>query len=178
MGPAALLAPRQARPLSRKTSTPPPSAGGLEKLPRRQLQGLLRSSKDRSAILLGGQKAGRRLLGRTGQIHHLAPLPRRNSAWVTAFNAEKRPRLLRPCLGTSARTRNLRPRPRPRRCRWSANFGFTRTFPKSDDGRPCNIPRVLRRLRQLALTENLGAFVERAMVEEELGRHAPPICSR
>jgi len=134
------------------------------------------SNKDRSAILLGGQKADAAYWDENGKFvtsrHYRAELP----AWVAAFNAEKRAeavfgktwdRLLpanvyEKVQGPDDATGEL------------VNFGLTRVFPKTVDGGKPTLTPAFYSAYDLSpfTTEVLGEFVLRAITEEKLGRHA------
>ena len=134
------------------------------------------SNKDRSAILLGGQKADAAYWDENGKFvtsrHYRAELP----AWVAAFNAEKRAeavfgktwdRLLpanvyEKVQGPDDATGEL------------VNYGLTRVFPKTVDGGKPTLTPAFYSAYDLSpfTTEVLGEFVLRAITEEKLGRHA------
>ncbi|MFM9954794.1 MAG: alkaline phosphatase family protein [Opitutaceae bacterium] len=134
------------------------------------------SNKDRSAILLGGQKADAAYWDENGRFvtsrHYRAELP----AWVAAFNAEKRAeavfgktwdRLLpanvyEKVQGPDDSTGEL------------VNYGLTRVFPKTVDGGKPTLTSAFYSAYDLSpfTTEVLGEFVLRAITEEKLGRHA------
>lgn len=133
------------------------------------------SNKDRSAILLGGQKADGAYwdeIGRFVTSHYYRPeLP----AWVVAFNAENRAaaafgktwdRLLDPAIYDKVQG--------PDDVVGEAiNFGFTRTFPKRMDGGAATItPKFFDAYDNSPFTTvALGEFAQRALVEEKLGHH-------
>jgi predicted AlkP superfamily pyrophosphatase or phosphodiesterase len=134
------------------------------------------SNKDRSAILLGGQQADGAYWDEQGKFvtsrHYRAELP----AWITAFNAEKRAqayfgrtweRLLAPEIYDRVQGPDDV-------VGETVNFGFTRTFPKKvDGGKPAIAPAFFDAYENSPFSsEVLGAFVERALVEEKLGHHA------
>ena len=134
------------------------------------------SNKDRSAILLGGQKADAAYWDENGKFvtsrHYRTELP----AWVAAFNAEKRAeavfgktwdRLLpadvyEKVQGPDDATGEL------------VNHGLTRVFPKTVDGGKPTFTSAFYSAYDLSpfTTEVLGEFVLRAITEEKLGRHA------
>ena len=134
------------------------------------------SNKDRSAILLGGQNADGAYWDEAGKFvtsrHYRAELP----AWVAAFNAEKRAesyfgrvweRLLAPAIYEKVQGPDDVPGE-------TVNFGFTRTFPKKVDGGEAQVSSAFFDAYENSpfSTEVLGAFVQRAIVEEKLGHHA------
>ncbi len=133
------------------------------------------SNKDRSAILLGGHKADGAYWDEVGKFitsrHYRAALP----AWVEAFNAEKRPQaafgqIWERLLDPSVYDRVQGP---DDVIGETVDFGFTRTFPKKiDGGRPAISPAFYDAYENAPISSVvLGAFVERAIVEEKLGRH-------
>ncbi len=134
------------------------------------------SNKDRSAILLGGHHADGAYWDEAGKFvtsrHYRAELP----AWVAAFNAEKRAqshfgrvweRLLAPAIYEKVQGPDDVPGE-------TVSFGFTRTFPKKVDGGSTQISAAYFDAYENSpfSTEDLGAFVQRAIVEEKLGQHA------
>ena len=175
MGPAAILAPA-ATGRSPKNFRANTVGDELKKLHGANSKVFSASNKDRSAILLGGQKADGAYWDENGKFvtsrHYRAELP----AWVTAFNAEKRAqavfgrvweRLLAPEIYDKVQGPDDV-------VGETINFGFTRTFPKKvDGGKPALSPAFFDAYDNSPYTSDaLGAFVERAIVEEKLGRHA------
>lgn len=136
------------------------------------------SNKDRSAILLGGQRADAAYWDENGRIvtsnYYRATLP----AWVEAFNAEKR------VHATFGRTWD--------RLRDTAIYdavqgpddavgeadgsGLGRTFPRTITGGKATIaPAFFTAFDNSPFSaEFLGEFVQRAIREEKLGRHEGP----
>ena len=175
MGPAAILAPA-ATGRSPKNFRATTVGDELKKLHGANSKVFSASNKDRSAILLGGQQADGAYWDEMGKFvtsrHYRAELP----AWVTAFNAEKRAqaafgqvweRLLAPEIYDKVQGPDDV-------VGETVNFGFTRTFPKKlDGGKPALSPAFFDAYDNSPQTSAaLGAFVERAIVEEKLGRHA------
>jgi hypothetical protein len=136
------------------------------------------SNKDRSAILFGGKLADGAYWDELGQMitttYYRPELP----AWVQAFNAEqnvrrrlgeKWDRLLDPKIYDAVQGLDDAPGE-------SAENGLTRTFPKIINGGSETLT-----LKYYAAFDNapfsaefLGQFVQRAIKEEKLGRHAAP----
>jgi predicted AlkP superfamily pyrophosphatase or phosphodiesterase len=134
------------------------------------------SNKDRSAILLGGKLANAAYWDENGRFvtsrYYRAELP----AWVNAFNAERRAqaafgktweRLREPAIYDAVQGPDDAPGE-------NADFGFTRTFPKKITGGAATItPAFFTAFENSPFSsELLGAFVERAVHEEQLGHHA------
>lgn len=133
------------------------------------------SNKDRSAILLGGKKADAAYWDENGKIvtsrYYREALP----AWVEAFNAEKR---VHATFGkTWERLREVAiydqvqgPDDGPGE---SETVGLSRTFPKTIDGGKDTItPAFFTAFDNSPFAaEFLGAFTERAIREEKLGRN-------
>lgn len=134
------------------------------------------SNKDRSAILLGGKRADDAYWDEIGRMvtsrHYRAKLP----AWVEAFNARRRAhatfgqtwdRLLEPAIYEAL----LGPDDAPGE---NDSFGFGRTFPKKVNGGAATItPNFFTAYDNSPFTtQHLGEFVQLAIREEKLGRHA------
>jgi predicted AlkP superfamily pyrophosphatase or phosphodiesterase len=132
------------------------------------------SNKDRSAILLGGRKADAAYWDENGKMvtsrYYRDALP----AWVEAFNAERRAhaafgrtwdRLREPALYERLQGPDDEPAE-------SDSAGLGRTFPKKiTGGKPTLGPAFFTAFDNTPFAaEFLGAFVERAIVEEKLGR--------
>ena len=133
------------------------------------------SNKDRAAILLGGKLADAAYWVENGTFitsrYYRNELP----AWVGAFNAERRAeaafgktwdRLLAPAIydavqGPDDAAGEL------------DKYGLTRTFPKKITGGEARPGAAFHAAYELSpySTEALGEFVQRAVVEEQLGRH-------
>lgn len=133
------------------------------------------SNKDRSAILLGGQRADAAYWDENGKWvtsrYYRTELP----AWVVAFNGEKRAeaafgkvweRLLpadvyEKVQGPDDAVGELK------------NYGLTPVFPKVINGGKDTITPAFFSAYDYSpfTTEALGAFVQRAIVEEKLGHH-------
>jgi hypothetical protein len=175
LGPAAALDPTKTgrSPKNFRTTT---VGDALKKLHGANSRVIAISNKDRSAILLGGQHADGAYWDEAGKFitsrHYRAELP----AWVAAFNAEKRAesyfgrvweRLLAPAIYEKVQGPDDVPGE-------TVNFGFTRTFPKKVDGGKAKLSSAFFDAYENSpySTEVLGAFVQRAIVEEKLGRHA------
>ena len=134
------------------------------------------SNKDRSAILLGGRRADAAYWDENGKMvtsrYYRAELP----AWVEAFNAERR---VHAAFGkTWERLRDVAiydrvqgPDDAPGE---SEVAGLSRTFPKKiDGGKPAVTPAFFTAFDNSPFSaEFLGEFVQRAIREEKLGRHA------
>jgi predicted AlkP superfamily pyrophosphatase or phosphodiesterase len=133
------------------------------------------SNKDRSAILLGGQRGDAAYWDENGKFvtsrHYRAALP----AWVAAFNAEKRAeaafgrvweRVLAPAVYETVQGPDDA-------AGETVDFGFTRVFPKTVNGGAAAVtPKFFTAYENSPFsTEALGEFVQRAVVEEQLGRH-------
>jgi predicted AlkP superfamily pyrophosphatase or phosphodiesterase len=133
------------------------------------------SNKDRSAILLGGQRADAAYWDEVGKMvttrYYRAALP----AWVEAFNQERRvfaafgqtwERLLAPAVYEAL----VGPDDAPGE---NDSFGFGRTFPKKVNGGKAEVsPAFFTAFDNSPFsTEVLGAFVQRAVREEKLGQH-------
>lgn len=133
------------------------------------------SNKDRSAILLGGKKADAAYWDENGRMitsrYYRESLP----AWVEAFNAERR------VHATFGRTwdRIADPKlydqvqgPDDAAGEYAGN-GYTRTLPKTVTGGKATITPAFFQAFDVSpfSAEFLGAFVERAITEEKLGRH-------
>ena len=134
------------------------------------------SNKDRSAILLGGKRGDAAYWDENGKFvtsrHYRAELP----AWVAAFNAEKRAEAV---FGKT--WERLLPADVYEKVQGpddavgeGTGSGFTRVFPKIvNGGKPAISPAFFTAYDQSPFTaEALGAFAQRALVEEKLGRHA------
>lgn len=134
------------------------------------------SNKDRSAILLGGKLADAAYWDENGKIvtsrHYRAELP----AWVAAFNAERRvhaafgktwERLLAPEIYERVQGADDAPGE-------ATEAGLGRTFPrKITGGREAITSAFYTAFDNSPFSaEFLGEFVRRAVVEEQLGRHA------
>ena len=175
LGPAAALAPAKTgrSPKNFRTTT---VGDALKKLHGADSRVIALSNKDRSAILLGGQRADGAYWDEQGKFvtsrHYRAELP----AWVAAFNAEKRPqsffgqtwdRLLAPAIYDQVQGPDDV-------VGETVNFGFTRVFPKKvDGGKPALSPAYFDAYDASPFcSEVLGAFAQRALVEEKLGQHA------
>ena len=133
------------------------------------------SNKDRSAILLGGQRGDAAYWDESGKYvtsrHYRAELP----AWVAAFNAEKRAeaafgKTWERLLPAEVYEKVQGPDDAPGEL---LGYGYTRSFPKKvDGGKPAISPSFfLAHDLSPFTTETLGAFVQRAITEEKLGRH-------
>lgn len=133
------------------------------------------SNKDRSAILLGGQKADGVYWDEIGRFitsrYYRADLP----AWIVAFNAEKRAeavfdktweRLLDPAIYDRVQGPDDV-------VGETTGSGFTRTFPKRMDGGETTITPKFFDAYDWApfTTEALGELAQRALVAERLGQH-------
>lgn len=133
------------------------------------------SNKDRSAILLGGQRADAAYWDEVGKMvttrFYRAELP----PWVEAFNRERRvfaafgrtwDRLLAPAVYEAL----LGPDDAPGE---NDSFGFGRTFPKKVDGGKAEVsPAFFTAFDNSPFSsEVLSAFVQRAVREEKLGQH-------
>ncbi len=133
------------------------------------------SNKDRSAILLGGQRGDAAYWDENGKFvtsrHYRAALP----AWVVAFNAEKKAeaafgrvweRVLAPAVYETVQGPDDA-------AGETVDFGFTRVFPKTVNGGTAAVsPKFFTAYENSPFsTEALGEFVQRAVVEERLGRH-------
>ncbi|MBC7367753.1 MAG: alkaline phosphatase family protein [Undibacterium sp.] len=175
MGPAAILAPTHTG-RSPKNFHATTVGDELKKLHGADSRVFTVSNKDRSAILLGGQKADGAYWDEIGRFvtsrHYRAELP----AWVAAFNAEKRAeaafgktwdRLLAPEIYDQVQGPDDVPGE-------TANFGFTRVFPKKiDGGKAVLSPSFFDAYENSPYSsEVLGAFAQRALVEEKLGLHS------
>lgn len=135
------------------------------------------SNKDRSAILLGGKKADAAYWDENGKMitsrYYREALP----AWVDAFNAERRvhqafgrtwdriadPKLYDQLQGPDDMAGE------------TEGNGYTRTLPKKVTGgnKETITPSFFSAFDVSPFSaEFLGAFVERAIAEEKLGRHA------
>jgi hypothetical protein len=136
------------------------------------------SNKDRSAILLGGRLGDAAYWDELGQMvttkYYRAALP----TWVQAFNAERRVharfgetwnRLLDPKIYDAVQGPDDAPGE-------SADNGLTRTFPKVINGGSDKLSLKYYTAFDNApfSSEFLGQFVERAIHEEQLGRHPGP----
>lgn len=132
------------------------------------------SNKDRSAILLGGRRADAAYWDEVGKMitsrHYQPRLP----AWVDAFNAE---RLVHACFGRTWE-RLLDPAiydrvQGPDDAPGEGGRAFGRTFPKVvDGGRKAVGPDFFTAFDVAPFTtEILGEFAQRAIREEQLGRH-------
>ncbi len=133
------------------------------------------SNKDRSAILLGGKLGDAAYWDENGKFvtsrHYRAELP----AWVVAFNAEKRleadfGKVWTRLLPAEVYEKVQGPDDAPGE---TVDFGFTRVFPKTVTGGTAAMSAKFFTADENApfSTEALGRFVERAVVEERLGRH-------
>ena len=133
------------------------------------------SNKDRSAILLGGQRGDAAYWDENGKFvtsrHYRAALP----GWVVAFNAEKKAeaafgrvweRVLAPAVYETVQGPDDA-------AGETVDFGFTRVFPKTVNGGTAAVsPKFFTAYENSPFsTEALGEFVQRAVVEERLGRH-------
>ena len=133
------------------------------------------SNKDRSAILLGGRRGDAAYWDENGKFvtsrHYRAALP----AWVVAFNAEKQAeaafgrvweRVLAPAVYETVQGPDDA-------AGETVDFGFTRVFPKTVNGGTAAVsPKFFTAYENSPFsTEALGEFVQRAVVEEQLGRH-------
>lgn len=133
------------------------------------------SNKDRSAILLGGKLADAAYWDEFGRMvtsrYYRDALP----DWVAAHNAEKRveayfgetwERLLDPAVYDAVQGPDDAPGE-------TVDFGYTRTFPKRvTGGRDAVSPSYYTAFDNSPFSaEVLGAFVQRALREENLGRH-------
>ena len=134
------------------------------------------SNKDRSAILLGGQRGDAAYWDENGRFvtsrHYRAELP----AWVAAFNAEKHVegafgKTWERLLPADVYEKVQGPDEAPGEL---VSYGLTRVFPKRiDGGKPAVTPAFFNAYDLSPFTsEALGEFVQRAIVEEKLGRHA------
>ncbi len=134
------------------------------------------SNKDRSAILLGGRKADAAYWDENGKMvtsrYYRAALP----AWVEAFNAEQRAhaafgrtwdRLREPAIYEKLQGPDDEPAE-------SDTAGLGRTFPRKITGGKDTLgPGFFTAFDNTPFAaEFLGAFVERAIVEEKLGKDA------
>ncbi|PAW65973.1 MAG: hypothetical protein B9S34_09320 [Opitutia bacterium Tous-C1TDCM] len=133
------------------------------------------SNKDRSAILLGGRLADAAYWDENGVMVTSRYYREQAPAWVAAFNAERRvhasfgkvwERLLAPAVYDAVQGPDDAPG------EW-AESGFTRTFPKKvTGGRDAVGPAFFSAFDNSPFsTEFLGEFVQRAIVEEKLGRN-------
>lgn len=133
------------------------------------------SNKDRSAILLGGRKADAAYWDENGKMitsrYYRDKLP----AWVEAFNAERRPhrmfgqtwdRIADPKLYDQVQG------PDDAVGEYEGN-GYKRTMPKTVNGGKDTITPAFFQAFDVSpfSAEFLGAFVERAIKEEKLGRN-------
>ncbi len=132
------------------------------------------SNKDRSAILLGGKRADAAYWDEVGRMissrHYVEKLP----AWVAEFNAA---RPVHACFGKTW-DRLLDPAiydrvQGPDDAPGEGGRGLGRTFPKVIDGGRKTIGPDFFTAFDVApfTTELLGDFVQRAIREEQLGRH-------
>jgi len=136
------------------------------------------SNKDRAAILLGGKLADSVYWVEDGTFltshYYRDALP----AWVGAFNAGRRiekyygqtwDRLLAPAVYDAVQGPDDAPGE-------SAENGFTRTFPKQlTGGTPGISPKFYAAFDNSPFSAVvLGEFVQAAVREEQLGRHADP----
>lgn len=134
------------------------------------------SNKDRSAILLGGKLADGAYWDENGRMvtsrYYRATLP----AWVEAFNAQGRvpakfgatwDRLLAPDIYDRVQGPDDAPGE-------TTDFGFTRTFPKAINGGATTLsPAFYTAFDNSPFSaELLSEFVQQAVREEQLGRHA------
>lgn len=134
------------------------------------------SNKDRSAILLGGKLADSAYWDESGAFvtsrYYRDTLP----AWVVAFNAEHRAekafgsiwdRLLAPAIYDAVQGPDDAPGE-------SDEYGLTRVLPKKiDGGSPVISPKFYSAFDNApASAVMLGEFVQTAIREEKLGRHA------
>ncbi len=174
LGPAAALAPAATgrSPKNFHTTT---VGDELKKLHGADSKVFSVSNKDRSAILLGGQRADGAYWDEQGKFvtsrYYRPALP----AWIAAFNAEKRAqayfgRTWDRLLPIAIYDKVQGPDDGPGE---TVNFGFTRVFPKKvDGGKPALSPAFFDAYENSPYsTEVLGAFAERAIVEEKLGHH-------
>lgn len=134
------------------------------------------SNKDRSAILMSGKLADGAYWDEAGHFvtsrYYRDQLP----AWVAAFNAEQRARKYHGTtwerlLPVAVYDAVQGPDDAPGE---STDYGFTRTFPKKiDGGKPELSAEYFDALDNSPYAlESLGDFVQRAIKEEQLGRHA------
>ena len=134
------------------------------------------SNKDRSAILLGGRKADGVYWDEFGKMVTSTYYRQELPAWVQAFNAERR---VHAAFGkTWDRLRDVAlydrlqgPDNDPAE---SDSAGLGRTFPKTiTGGKDAISPAFFTAFDNSPFAaEFLGAFVERAVKEEKLGKHA------
>ncbi len=133
------------------------------------------SNKDRSAMLLAGRLADAAYWDENGVMVTSRYYREQVPAWVAAFNAERRvhasfgkvwERLLEPAIYDAVQGPDDAPG------EW-AESGFTRTFPKKiTGGRDAIGPAFFTAFDNSPFsTEFLGEFVQRAIVEEKLGRN-------
>jgi predicted AlkP superfamily pyrophosphatase or phosphodiesterase len=133
------------------------------------------SNKDRSAILLGGQRGDAAYWDENGKYvtsrHYRAELP----AWVAAFNAEKRAEAAfgknwERLLPAEVYEKVQGPDDAPGE---GLVNGFTRTFPKRVTGGKDTLTTAYYGAYDTTpfTTVTLGEFVQRAITEEKLGRH-------
>lgn len=133
------------------------------------------SNKDRSAIHLGGKLADGAYWDEGGSFITSTYYRKELPAWVAAFNAEKRvqksfgktwDRLLAPAIYDAVQGPDDA-------AGETVAFGFTRTFPKVVNGGADKITNAFYTAFDNTpfMSEILGQFVERALVEEKLGQH-------
>ncbi len=133
------------------------------------------AGKDRAAILLGGKQADAAYWDEQGRFvtsrHYRVELP----AWVAALNGEKHweavygkswERLLAPEIYEKVQGPDDAPGE-------FEGTGFTRVFPKKITGGSTPNSKAFFTMEENSpfATEALGEFVQRALVEEKLGRH-------
>lgn len=134
------------------------------------------SNKDRSAILMAGKLADAAYWDEAGHFvtsrYYRDALP----AWVAAFNAEQKARKYRGStwdrlLPAAVYDAVQGPDDAPGE---TTDYGLTRTFPKKiDGGTPELSAEYFDALDNSPYAlESLGDFVQRAIKEEQLGRHA------
>lgn len=134
------------------------------------------SNKDRSAILLGGRKADAAYWDEMGRMVTSTYYRKELPAWVQAFNAEKRAhgvfgqtwdRLLEPAVYERVQGPDDDPAE-------ADTVGLGRTFPrKITGGKDVLGPSFFTAFDTTPFAaEFLGEFVQRAIREEKLGRHA------
>jgi predicted AlkP superfamily pyrophosphatase or phosphodiesterase len=134
------------------------------------------SNKDRSAIHLGGKLADFAYWDEGGSFITSTYYRKELPAWVAAFNAEKRVqksfgKTWDRLLAAEIYDRVQGPDDAPGE---TAAFGVTRTFPKVITGGADKITNAFYTAFDNTpfMSEVLGQFVERALVEEKLGQHA------
>lgn len=174
LGPAAAARPEKTG-RSPRTLLAPTVADRLKERYGKDSRVITLSNKDRSAILLGGQRADGAFWDEAGRMvtsrHYAERLP----AWVEAFNAEKRvhatfgrtwERLLPAAVYEAVQGPDDQ-------AGENAGLGLGRTFPKRVDGGAKAVgPAFFDAIDNTPFaTEILGEFAQRAIREERLGQH-------